>query len=120
MISNRLCIELNLDNFKGNFLNILFFFAPSDSRFSNRCISTKYCPILTKAYLFSFQMMYKSQFQEIDPYDWFCGPGSHIELLLYLLISKIVVLLEQLFQQLTVTRTHTFILFLLLLGHPSS
>ncbi len=24
------------------------------------------------------QMMYKSQFQKIDPYDWFCGPGSHL------------------------------------------
>ncbi len=23
-------------------------------------------------------MMYKSQFWKIDPYDWFCGPGSHI------------------------------------------
>ncbi len=23
-------------------------------------------------------MMYKSQFQNIDPYDWFCGPGSNI------------------------------------------
>ncbi len=23
-------------------------------------------------------MMYKSQFRKIDPYDWFCGPGSHI------------------------------------------
>ncbi len=22
-------------------------------------------------------MVYKSQFQKIDPYDWFCGPGSH-------------------------------------------
>uniref|UniRef100_A0A673J2Q5 Artemin a n=1 Tax=Sinocyclocheilus rhinocerous TaxID=307959 RepID=A0A673J2Q5_9TELE len=30
-----------------NFLNILIFFAPSDSRFSNSCISAKYCPILT-------------------------------------------------------------------------
>ncbi len=29
-------------------------------------------------YLFSFQMMYKSQFQKIDPYDWFCGPGSQM------------------------------------------
>ncbi len=28
--------------------------------------------------LFSFQMMYKSQFQKIDTYDWFCCPGSHI------------------------------------------
>ncbi len=31
-----------------------------------------------KAYLFSIQIMYKSQFQNIDPYDWFCGPGSHM------------------------------------------
>ncbi len=23
-------------------------------------------------------MMHKSQFPEIDPYDWFCGPGSHM------------------------------------------
>ncbi len=23
-------------------------------------------------------MMYKSQFQKIDPFDWFCGPGSHM------------------------------------------
>ncbi len=26
-------------------------------------------------------MMYKSQFQKIDPYDWFCGPGSQIYLI---------------------------------------
>ncbi len=24
------------------------------------------------------QLMYASQFQKADPYDWFCGPGSHI------------------------------------------
>ncbi len=23
-------------------------------------------------------MMYTSQFRKIDPYDWFCGPGSHL------------------------------------------
>ncbi len=23
-------------------------------------------------------MMYKSQFKKKDPYDWFCGPGSHL------------------------------------------
>ncbi len=28
------CLGLNLNNFKGDFLNILIFFAPSDSRFS--------------------------------------------------------------------------------------
>jgi len=58
-----------LENFKGDFLNILTFFAASDSRFSNSCISTKYCPILTnhtsmEPYLFSFQIIYKSQFQK--------------------------------------------------------
>ncbi len=31
-----------------------------------------------KAYLFSFQMMYKYTFRKIDHYDWFCGTGSHI------------------------------------------
>ncbi len=30
-----------------------------------------------KAYLFSFQIMYTSQFKK-DPYDWFCGPRSHM------------------------------------------
>ncbi len=35
-------VELDLDNFKGNFLNILYFFAPWDSY-----ILAKYCPILT-------------------------------------------------------------------------
>ncbi len=43
----------------------------------------KYCPIITnhtsmESYLFSFQMIHKSQFRKIDTYDWFCGPGSHI------------------------------------------
>jgi len=32
-----------------------------------------------KDYLFTFQMMYKSQFQKIDPCDWFCGPWSHLQ-----------------------------------------
>ncbi len=58
--------------------SIFRFFAPSDSRFTNSCISDKYCPIITnhtsmESYLFSFQMLYTSQFQKIDPYDWFCG-----------------------------------------------
>ncbi len=41
LISNMHCQELYLGNFKSN----LDFFAPSDSRFSNSCISAKYCPI---------------------------------------------------------------------------
>ncbi len=45
----------------------------------------KYYPIITnhtsmQSYLFSFQMMHKSQFRKIDPYDWFCAPGSDIML----------------------------------------
>ncbi len=31
-----------------------------------------------ESYLFSFQMMHTSQFHKIDPYDWFCAPGSHM------------------------------------------
>ncbi len=27
-------------------------------------------------------MMYKSQYRKIDPYDWFCGPGSQIVIIL--------------------------------------
>ncbi len=27
--------------------------------------------------------MYTSQFKEIDPYDWFCGPGSHTVYMAY-------------------------------------
>ncbi len=34
-------------------------------------------------------MMHKSQFQKIDPYDWFCAPGSHI---LYCNIIQLVVI----------------------------
>ncbi len=45
-ISNMHFWELHLDNIKGFFLNILIFFAPSDSRFSNSCILAKYYPIL--------------------------------------------------------------------------
>ncbi len=75
-------IELHLDNFKGDFLNIWIFFAPSDSRYSS-CISAKYCPIITNhTSMESSFIQYKSQFQKIDPYDWFCGPGSHMYLLL--------------------------------------
>ncbi len=61
------------------FTQYLDFFAPSDSRFSDSCISAKYCPIITNhTSMESFQIMYKSKFKKIDPYDWFCGPGSHL------------------------------------------
>ncbi len=64
--------------------SIFRFFCTLRFRFSHSCISVKYCPIITNhtsvesLSLFSFQMMHKSQFRKIGPYDWFCGPGSHI------------------------------------------
>ncbi len=42
-----------------------------------------------KAYLFSFQIMYKSQCQKIDTFDWVCCPGSHLTLLLVALYFKV-------------------------------
>ncbi len=39
--------------------------------------------------------MYKSQFQKMDPYDWFCCPGSHfIKMLLTLFKCKHIVFTE--------------------------
>ncbi len=52
-----------------SFSKYLDCFAPSDSRFSNSCISAKYCPILTNhtSMESSFiQIIYKSQFKKID------------------------------------------------------
>ncbi len=52
--------------------------------FYNSCFSAKYKTYINGTLfqlsdLFSFQMMYKAQFKKkIDPYDWFCGLGSHI------------------------------------------
>jgi len=56
-----------MDNFKSDFLNVGIFLHPQIPDF--KIISTKYCPILTNihywnAYLFSFQMMYKSQLKK--------------------------------------------------------
>ncbi len=43
------------------------------------------------SYLFSFQMMYKSQFRKIDPYDWFCRPRvTYIVLLLQVIGMTII------------------------------
>ncbi len=54
------------------------------SRFSNSCSSAKYCLILTNHITNHISM--ESLFIQlsddihlkIDPYDWFCGPGSHM------------------------------------------
>ncbi len=34
--------------------------------------------------------MSKSQFPKIDPYDWFCAPGSHIEILQYTVCKQCI------------------------------
>ncbi len=48
LISNMHCLELHLDNFKGDFLNIYLFLLPQISWIlENSCISGKYCHILT-------------------------------------------------------------------------
>ncbi len=55
-------------------------FAPSDSRFSNSCISAKYCPILTNhtSMKILFRQLSGDVYVLINHYDWFCGPGSHL------------------------------------------
>ncbi len=65
-----------LTTLKAIFSIFLFFFAPLDSRFSNSCFSAKYCPILTNHTL--MEILFIQFICIIDPYDWFCGPGSHI------------------------------------------
>ncbi len=75
------CLGLHLENFKGDFLNILTFLHPQILDF--QIVESRPNIVLFIYfifYLFSFQM-YKSQFQKIDPYDWFCGAGSHINMI---------------------------------------
>ncbi len=52
-------------------------------RFSNSCISAKYFPILTNHTSLDglfIQLWWCSMLnlKNYDPYDWFCGPGSHM------------------------------------------
>ncbi len=57
------------------------FIAPSDSRRSNSCSSAKYCPILTN-YIYQWKTsLFSINLNFIDPYDWFCGPRSHLFML---------------------------------------
>ncbi len=72
-----------MNNFKGDFLNIWIFLLPQIPDFqivvSQPNIVQSYQTIHQwKAYLFSFRIMYKSQFQKTDPYDWFVVHGSHM------------------------------------------
>ncbi len=68
--------EFHLNNFKDDFLNIQMFVHPQIPYFQ---ILSK--PYINGNYLFSFQMMHKSQFHKSDPYDWFCAPHiMHVRL----------------------------------------
>ncbi len=54
-----------------------------DSRFSNSCISAKYCPIITnhtsmESLFIQLWWCINPNFLKKYPYDWFCAPGSHI------------------------------------------
>ncbi len=64
---NSICRYLHLVQIAAAF----YFFAPSDSRFSNSCILAKYCPILTN------HTSMEIYFEKL-PYDRFCGPGSQM------------------------------------------
>ncbi len=60
--------------------SIFDFFAPSDSRYLNSCISAKYCPILTnhtsiESLFINFQMRYKSQFKKLTLMTGFVVQG---------------------------------------------
>ncbi len=70
-----------------------------------------------ESYLFSFQIMYTSQFWKIDPYDWFCGPGSqmvmsilvmqHFKLRISVIVSQLKYWLEASALSHSVTHTNT-------------
>jgi len=54
-----------MDKFKGDFSQCFDFLHPQIPDFLNRCISAKYCPIITnhksmESSFIQFQMMYKS------------------------------------------------------------
>ncbi len=68
-------------NFEGDFLNILMFLHPRIPDFLivvPRKILSYPNKHQWKDYLISVQIIYKSKFPKMYPYDWFCGPGSHI------------------------------------------
>ncbi len=70
--------DLIWTTFKAIF-SIFRFFCTLQCRFSNSCISAKYCPILTNHT--SMESLFIDVWISISkklPYDWFCGPGSQI------------------------------------------
>ncbi len=78
-----ICIAMNLiwTTLKAIFSIFRFvsFFAPSDSRFTNSCLSAKYCPNNTNHTSMERWCINLKWLK--SPYDWFCGPGSHILIL---------------------------------------
>ncbi len=51
-------------------------------------------------------MLYKSQFRKIDPYDWFCGPGSHMWWI-HMLVTLATIIVHALWNSLCVRSVNT-------------
>ncbi len=69
------------------FFEYLDFFAPSDSRFSNSCISVKYCHIITTIH------QWKAYLKKLTLMTGFVVPG-HILNILMVLISYLPNIIE--------------------------
>ncbi len=87
--SPYLAVCLVTFNIKCNFLNILIFFAPSDSRFSNSCISAKYCPIQTNHTSMESLFIHKSQLSlmtglVVQGHNWYNCSICYVTVALFL------------------------------------
>lgn len=66
-----------MDGFKGDFLNIFMFFAPSDLQIVQLLTIHQW-----KAWNWLSDVLYI----KVDPYDWFCGQGSHLNVMFRLTV----------------------------------
>ncbi len=65
-----------------------FFFAPSDSRFPNSCISAKYCPILTNHTSTEGVFVPLSDYLKMDPYDFFMVLCSRVKCIFVIILRE--------------------------------
>ncbi len=62
------------------FLTIFFFFLRHQIPDYSQILSYPNKPYINGKLIYSYDVGYKSQFfKKKDPYDWFYGPGSHVE-----------------------------------------
>ncbi len=70
-----------MDNFKGDFLNILIFLHPQIPDFQILSYPNK--PYINGKLIYSaFIFCTNLNLEKNDTYDWFCGPGSHLYFLI--------------------------------------